>query len=100
MLSESVNNLINSGVKVKKIYVVEKDDNVLGYFLTQPESVEYLRSVVTHEYVSLLPTNKLRVVEETDNGSLIVEIYAILRDTVMCVERLHTRIVSKETYAV
>ncbi len=87
-------------VNTKKVFLVERDDITLGYFLTKEEGEDYLRRVVTHEYVSLLPTNHIRVVEKTYEDILIVEMYATLRDTVFLVESLHTYITLSETDSV
>ena len=75
-----------------KVYMVERDDEIVGFFETEDEGREFLERLVTKEFISLLPTNRLRVEEETDDGTLAKSIYAVLKDTFIPVERMHTRV--------
>lgn len=75
-----------------KLYIVEKDEEIVGLFETEEEGREHVERLVTRDFISLLPSNRLRVEEETEDGTLAKSIYATYRDTFIPVERMHTRV--------
>lgn len=79
----------------KKVYVVECDEDVKGYFLSKEEAQDYLERLFLQEYTTRLPFEHLRVVRNETENTTEVTVYASMRDACFTIERLHTRLVCR-----